>query len=562
MPELLLDEEIDALQPTYLGPTWTRGPLGNYVIPDDLGIRTLGWEIAAWCTKYLNGLDGGRWKFTNEQFRWLLWWYAVDDRGRFVYRKGVLQRLKGWGKDPLAAVLCLIEFVGPSQFSHWEPTNERDANGMVVFQPKGKPHPRAWVQIAAVSREQTRNTMTLMPSLISQKMIDAYGIKPGAELIRAHKGRCRIEAVTSSFRALEGGRSTFVILNETHHWISANNGTQMYEVIQNNTTKMNCRYLAITNAYLPGEDSVAEKMRLNWELGQEGKDTAQDLLYDSIEAHPATPLTEQALRIVIPKIRGDAVWLNVDSIISSIKDTTVSVARSRRMWLNQIVADRDALYGPDEMKAIAREDVGLRPGDEIVLGFDGGRYDDSSALVAIRLKDRTTFLLGLWEKPSTWDEAARGRWQVDAENVDSVVHNTFRTFKVVGFFADVNLWESYIASWSEVYGDGLTVKSQHISPIAFDMRSEKAGTDAHGRLMSAIKERKVFYDVDDLALRRHTMNARTAETKWGTYFRKESKDSTRKVDAYAAWVLAHEALYRYQTNPRPEKKRTGVGHFL
>lgn len=551
MSDTLSIERIEALAPTYIGPTWARGPLGTFVTPEDVGLKTLGWEIAAWCTKWLNGLDGGRWKFTNEQFRWLLWWYAVDENGVFAYRKGCLQRLKGWGKDPLAAVLCLIEFVGPSQFSHF------DKDG----KPVGKPHPRSWVQIAAVSRDQTRNTMTLMPALISQKMIDHFGLKVGAELIRAHRGRCRLEAVTSSYRALEGGRSTFVILNETHHWIAANGGTQMYEVVQNNTAKMNCRFLSITNAFLPGEDSVAERMRLNWELGQEGKDTAQDFLYDSIEAHPATPLTEEALRIVIPKIRGDATWLNIDAIISAIKDTTVSVARSRRMWLNQIIADRDAIYGPDELKRIERGQATLKAGDAIVLGFDGGRYSDSTALVAIRLRDRVTFLLGLWEKPTTWDEETRGRWEVDAQNVDSVVRHTFRTFNVRGFFADVNLWESYIAAWSEDYGPGLFVRSQATSPIGFDMRSEKAGTDAHGRLMSAIKEAKVFYD-GDLALKRHTMNARTAETKWGTYFRKESKDTTRKVDAYAAWVLAHEALYRYQTNPKPEKKKTGAGYFL
>src|SRR5690606_31222847 len=110
---------------------------------------------------------------------------------------------------------------------------------------------------------------------------------------------------------------------------------------------------------------------------------------------------------------------------------------------------------------------------------------------------------------------------VDAQNVDSVVRHTFRAFKVKGFLADMNLWESYIAAWSEDYGESLIVRSQQNSPIAFDMRSEKAATDAHSRLMSAIKEAKVFYD-GDLALRRHAMNARTHETRWGTYFRKES----------------------------------------
>jgi hypothetical protein len=39
----------------------------------------------------------GSWQFTLEQLRFVLWWYAVDESGEFVYRTGVLQRLKGWG---------------------------------------------------------------------------------------------------------------------------------------------------------------------------------------------------------------------------------------------------------------------------------------------------------------------------------------------------------------------------------------------------------------------------------------------------------------------------------
>jgi hypothetical protein len=40
---------------------------------------------------------GEPWRFTDEQYRFLLWWYAIDESGRFIYRRGVLRRLKGWG---------------------------------------------------------------------------------------------------------------------------------------------------------------------------------------------------------------------------------------------------------------------------------------------------------------------------------------------------------------------------------------------------------------------------------------------------------------------------------
>lgn len=81
------------LRPTFLGPTWQRHPDGSWHLPQ----WTLGWEIAGWCAAYLDGADGGPWKFTSEQLRFVLWWYAIDRHGNFLYRKGTLQRLKGWG---------------------------------------------------------------------------------------------------------------------------------------------------------------------------------------------------------------------------------------------------------------------------------------------------------------------------------------------------------------------------------------------------------------------------------------------------------------------------------
>ena len=61
----------------------------------------------------------------------VLHWYAVDDTGCFKKPQGALQRLKGWGKDRLVAVRCLVELVGPLSRSHWDAAGE----------PVGAPHP-------------------------------------------------------------------------------------------------------------------------------------------------------------------------------------------------------------------------------------------------------------------------------------------------------------------------------------------------------------------------------------------------------------------------------------
>ena len=546
--------EIEALEPVLLGPTWQRDNSNNFLLP--ARNRTLGWHIAGWCHEYLRASDGGPWLFTQEQFRFLLWWYTFDENGVFIYRRGVLQRLKGWGKDPLLAVICLVEMCGPSRVV-MDPYGApiEDADGFAV----GKPHPDGWVQVAAVSRDQTRNTMNLMPSLMSNHFITTYRVKPGIERIRANGGRQQLEAVTSSPRSLEGNRATFVVLNETHHWVQGNKGHDMYATIWGNASKMDGRYLAITNAYMPGEDSVAERQRSGYEKILEGRAVDSGFLYDSLEAHPATPLTPESLRIALPKIRGDAHWLNVETIIAAIMDTTVSPARARRMFLNQIVAEEDAVVGPAEWDSLKDEEAVLKPGDAIVLGFDGAKSDDSTALVAIRIEDRCAFVLCLEEKP----EGPRGEnWEVNKQKVDSAVRNAFNTYDVKAFYADVAYWESHIDNWAEDYREQLAIKASEKNAVAWDMRQAlKKVTFAHERLLQAIIDGTIKHD-GDLRLRRHVMNARRRENVHGVSFSKESPESPRKVDAYAALMVAHEALTDYRTRGKKERVRTNRGYFF
>lgn len=199
--ELTPEQIREKYAPVCIGPTWRRDAAGGWLLPE----RTLGWEIAGWCAEYLNSPDGsGPWVFTLEQLRFVLWWYAIDEHGEFVHRTGVMQRLKGHGKDPLAAALCLVELVGPSRFSHFDP---------LTGEPVGKAHPAAFVQIAAVNMEQTQNTTTMFAILMTDRFIAEYRVQAGKELIYAQGGRVRLKAVTSSPRALEGGRSIFHLRN-------------------------------------------------------------------------------------------------------------------------------------------------------------------------------------------------------------------------------------------------------------------------------------------------------------------------------------------------------------
>jgi hypothetical protein len=77
--------------PNIIGPVWRKNEDGSWLLPE----RTLGWEILGWAAKWLE-MDEKPWRATAEQARFVLWLYALDCDGSFTYRRGVLQRLKGW----------------------------------------------------------------------------------------------------------------------------------------------------------------------------------------------------------------------------------------------------------------------------------------------------------------------------------------------------------------------------------------------------------------------------------------------------------------------------------
>lgn len=71
-------------------------------LPTGVPELTLGWEAVRWASKYLrqpNGANAGeRFKFIDSQIRFLLWWYAVDEDGDWLYHHGVRRLAKGSGK--------------------------------------------------------------------------------------------------------------------------------------------------------------------------------------------------------------------------------------------------------------------------------------------------------------------------------------------------------------------------------------------------------------------------------------------------------------------------------
>lgn len=544
-------------------------PQAVTVRPNGLPTQTLGYEVIDWCANYLvqpDGPDAGApFTFTEEQEDFLLWWYAVDDDGRFTYRRGVLRRSKGWGKSPFLGAICLVELVGPCRFGGWTGRGKQR-------EPVAVPHPMPWVNLAGVSETQTTNTMSVVLSMLDNSpAVDEYRLDVGMTRIYSPGGG-RLVPITASAPTQEGARPSFAVMDETHHWTESNGGAKLARVIRRNLAKSRdgaARAIETTNAHAPGGESVAEHSYQDWLAIADGRTRSAGLLYDSREAPADTDLADpDSLLRGLVAAYGDSGkhagnpngWVDLERIREEVYDPGTPPEESRRFYLNQIVAAADAWVAPVEWDA--NENSTLEPlaaGETITLGFDGGLTDDSSALVACRLSDGAPFLLGLWEKPAG---PAGAGWVVPKDQVRDMVDNAYTQFDVVAHFSDVAYWETDVDHWRDLYGERLLVKATTRHAIAWDMRGHGADTvRSVEALHRAIVDGECPHNGDP-KLGRHVKNARRRPNRWGVSFGKETRESPNKVDALAAFVLARMARQRVLAENVIGKRRPAVGRLV
>ena len=75
---------------------WPTDPVKKRLLMESsLGPRIIDW--AEWRTDDpgLINDEGERWRFTDGQARFLILWYAFDEHGRFIYRRGAKRGSKG-----------------------------------------------------------------------------------------------------------------------------------------------------------------------------------------------------------------------------------------------------------------------------------------------------------------------------------------------------------------------------------------------------------------------------------------------------------------------------------
>lgn len=549
-------------EPVKIGPTWQWD--NGWKLPD----ASLGWRFLAWCGYWLTGKARKPWQFTAEQARFMLWFFAVDGHGDFVFHSAMLQRLKGWGKDPIGSTVAAGSLHAPIMFDHWD--------GDV---PIGHDDPDAWTQVCAVAMDQTKNTMKLFPSLFSAEAIAHYGIQIGKQNVWSDGDRRQIEAVTSSPMVIEGGRAHLIIRNEIQNWNKSNGGHDMAGAIEGNAAKSGvdapARILDIFNAYRPGEDSVAERARIGWEEAQGDDAIRMDygVLLDSLEAPPNAPLTPEVAPSVVRSIAGDSVWLDTrpkGRIVKSILNPANSASESRRKWYNQITGTEDAWIEPRWADQCADRTLELADGDRVVMFGDGSKSGDDTGLVLCRMDDGALFVHH-HQHPAAGELVRR----VD---VDAAVDEAIERFKVLAFWFDPShakddgtadddrFWWPSVDAWHARYGRRLKLWPVQTGPkrhsVAFDMLAPSAQQlfqPAVSQLADDLEAGTVPISPSAILLR-HMKNARRREGRFGMSIGKENRSSKRKIDLAVCAVGAR--MLRRQLQMSKKTGAPGKGRVL
>lgn len=534
----------------------TGSPANRLVtLPAGVPDYTLAFEVIRWASKYLRHPNGPRarqrWQFVESQVRFLLWWYALDEDGNWLFHHGVRRLAKGSGKSPFAALLALAELCAPVRLLDFDP----NAPGGVI----GRPVDMPLVQIAATAESQTANTMRMVRAFAPKgsRIVREYGLDPGkTKYFKPPEGT--LEVITSSITASEGAEASFIVADETEHWKPSNGGPELAATLKDNLTKSGSRMLETCNAWVPGNETVAESSYDGWLAQEEGRTRGESrVLYDARIAPPDTDLTDEAsLMAALEFVYGDCFWQKLRPILERVWDPTSRPDDSKRKYLNWPTAAQDAWTTKELWGACADPAVVVGDGDEVVMFFDGSKSRDATALMGCRISDGHVFTIGVWEP----DVAHTTDSVVPVTEVDAAVEMAFDRWSVLAFFADVKEWEGFTkVTWPERYADDLLVHSaaggKDPQSIAWDMRSKVFDFTRAAELAEAeIKDRAFTHDGDS-RVARHVANARRRPNRWGVSIGKESPDSPRKIDA-AVCVIGARMVRRIVLASPEWQKRT------
>lgn len=453
--------------------------------------------------------------------------------GRRRFKRAGLSLPKGLAKTELAAwiAICELHHEAPVRCIGWTEDGE----------PIGGPVTDPYIPLVAYTEEQSDELAYGAMRVIIEEGPCAKDFDVGLERIQRLTGDGKAVSLSSSPNARDGARTTFCVMDETHWW-TLPRLKQAHQTMQNNLAKRKLAdpwMLETTTAPEPGTGSVAEATMDYAKAVDDGLITDASLFFFHRQASDHHDLTtREGVRAAIIEASGPAAaWRDIDAIAGLWADPTTDKAYLERVWCNRLVKGATQAFDVVRWQELVKPSP-VKPGDLIVLGFDGAQFFDSTALVATHVETGFQWLLGLWERPKLLPTDQT--WQVPADDVDRAVRDAFSVYDVWRLYADPAYWQSWLAAWRGEFGEERVI--EWLTTRRLQMARAIEG------FTTAIKTGTVSHE-GHKDVTRHIANARREELKGYRdeqgkplcLIRKERPDSPLKMDAAMASVLSWEA---------------------
>lgn len=451
--------------------------------------------------------------------------------------------------------LSLRKGSAKSEFAAWIANAELDATAPVRCigwdgrEPMGGPVTDPYIPLVAYTEEQSDELVYGALKSIIERSPRSGAYDVGLERIIRRDGAGKAVSLASSPSARDGARTTFQVFDETHRFTLASLKKAHRTMLANLPKRMAADAWALetTTAFAPGEQSVAEDTMEYAQQVEAGKIKDPRLFFfhrwadESIQVYDERGgIKTKALKQAVLEASGPvAEWSDIAGIVEQWSDPTADRPFLERVWLNRLVRSMGRAFDAIQWARLVKPNE-IQDGDLIALGFDGSRYNDSTALIATAVKSGYQWPIGIWEKPfQDLDAHVRQEWEVPEAEVDEAVRSAFQRYEVWKLYGDPPNWETHMAKWSGEFGE------ERVLRFRTNQWSKMAAACKNYR--NAMMTGDLSHD-GDRTLGRHIGNAHKLELRsldedrnkqWVIV--KERKDSQNKIDAAVASILSWQA---------------------
>lgn len=468
-------------------------------------------------------LEGEPFTLAPHMLRALYRWFEYDpDTRLYFHNKGLLGWPKGSVKSEFASALGLEHMEGPS----WTP---------------GSPV----VTVAAVDGDQADELVRIAGMMVRDRPVgDRLEVNNGRILQRGGGGR--MLATSSALGKNDGKRTSLLLADEIHEWdgiAAAPGGAKRHGILERNTNKRrNGRQLNITTAGFSLESLAGAMYSYGLQVSSDPPEVHDPaFLFDWYEASHQWDLEdpEQLVCAIIEANPMAAVVPDlVDRLVRSYREHKLRGEEQDflRYHLNRWVGVLEDAFLPDIALWRARVGEGVpKDGTAVVLGFDGSRNGDSTALMGATVGHVPHwFVIGHWER-----QQGQREWEVPIEEVEAAIILAHRRWKVAHMVADFSYWHRTLSPLAQKLGTIEEIPQSGKRLSAASMRGYEAIT--RGQMTHA----------DHSALNRHMANCRRQDTEWGFRVVKEHSRSLRFIDLAVAGLFAHEQASQLAFQERP-----------